>query len=226
MSAEPVIVVHGGAGNIPDGRDRPKFDGMLTAVRRAYGVYKDTLSVTDACQAAVECMEDDEAFNAGRGSVLNLKGQIEMEALIMEGKYMKAGMYGIPLWFERTTTLTSSVCACVFCRKRNRRQKHCASNSVGQKGDGAYAPRIFDGSERERVRHKNGIRAGRRRLSDDRRRENSVGQFSEFGWSARNDRNWTVMGNLLCLLQNTVNRSFRFHFLEEALVLSAQSAWM
>lgn len=91
MFAEPVIVVHGGAGNIPDNRHQPKFDGMLTAVREAYAAYKQTLSITDACQVAVEYMENDEAFNAGRGSVLNLKGEIEMEALIMEGKDMKAG---------------------------------------------------------------------------------------------------------------------------------------
>lgn len=90
--SEPVIVVHGGAGDIPDNRDQAKFDGMLTAVRKAYAAYKDTLSITDACQAAVEYMEDDESFNAGRGSVLNLKGEIEMEALIMEGKDMKAGI--------------------------------------------------------------------------------------------------------------------------------------
>lgn len=91
MESEPIIVVHGGAGDIPDSRDQAKFDGMLTAIREAYTVYKNTLSITDACQAAVESMENDEAFNAGRGSVLNLKGEIEMEALIMEGKDMKAG---------------------------------------------------------------------------------------------------------------------------------------
>lgn len=91
MSSEPVIVVHGGAGDIPDSRDQAKFDGMLAAVRRAAAAYGATQSVTDACQAAVESMEDDEAFNAGRGSVLNLAGEIEMEALIMEGTRMKAG---------------------------------------------------------------------------------------------------------------------------------------
>lgn len=89
--SEPVIVVHGGAGNIPDNQDQPKFDGIITAIRKAYETYQKTLSIMDACQAAVEYMEDEPAFNAGRGSVLNLKGEIEMEALIMEGKNMKAG---------------------------------------------------------------------------------------------------------------------------------------
>ncbi|VVC26653.1 Asparaginase-like 1, metazoa,Peptidase T2, asparaginase 2,Nucleophile aminohydrolases, N-terminal [Cinara cedri] len=87
----PVIVVHGGAGSIPDSRDQQKFDGMCAAIRAAHYAYETTSSITEACQAAVECMEDDEAFNAGRGSVLNLKGEIEMEALFMEGKDMNAG---------------------------------------------------------------------------------------------------------------------------------------
>jgi len=91
MTEYPLIVVHGGAGDIPDSRDQAKFDGMLAAIRKAINVYEKTLCVMDACQAAVEYMEDDEAFNAGRGSVLNLKGEIEMEALFMEGKHMKAG---------------------------------------------------------------------------------------------------------------------------------------
>jgi len=89
--SEPVIVLHGGAGNIPDNRDHPKLDGIITAIRKAHETYTKTSSITDACQVAVEYMEDEPAFNAGRGSVLNLKGEIEMEALIMEGEDMKAG---------------------------------------------------------------------------------------------------------------------------------------
>lgn len=100
---EPVFVVHGGAGDIPDSRDQPKFDGILAAIRKAHAVYKNNSSITDACQAAVESMEDDEAFNAGRGSVLNLKGEIEMEALIMEGKDMKAGRLYLDV--QKCTTL-------------------------------------------------------------------------------------------------------------------------
>lgn len=90
--AEPVIVVHGGAGDIPDSRNQPKLDGMLAAIRKAYATFNKSSSITDACQVAVEYMEDDDVFNAGRGSVLNLKGEIEMEALIMEGKHMNAGI--------------------------------------------------------------------------------------------------------------------------------------
>ncbi len=36
-------------------------------------------------------MEDDPAFNAGRGSKLTILGQVEMDAAVMDGKQMEAG---------------------------------------------------------------------------------------------------------------------------------------
>ena len=39
-------------------------------------------------------MEDDAAFNAGRGSKLTIMGRVEMDAAIMEGLGMRAGKYG------------------------------------------------------------------------------------------------------------------------------------
>jgi len=50
-----------------------------------------TGSVLDAVVAAVAVMEDDPAFNAGRGSKLTIMGRVEMDAAIMEGLNMKAG---------------------------------------------------------------------------------------------------------------------------------------
>jgi beta-aspartyl-peptidase (threonine type) len=45
----------------------------------------------DAVVAAVSVMEDDAAFNAGRGFKLTIMGHVEMDAAIMEGLNMKAG---------------------------------------------------------------------------------------------------------------------------------------
>ena len=36
-------------------------------------------------EIAVRCLEDDPTFNAGHGSSLNTAGQIEMDAIIMDG---------------------------------------------------------------------------------------------------------------------------------------------
>lgn len=48
----------------------------------------------DAVIAAVSAMEDNVAFNAGFGSYLNEDGNVQMDAIVMEGKEMKAGAVG------------------------------------------------------------------------------------------------------------------------------------
>lgn len=158
---EPIIVVHGGAGNIPDSSDQAKFDGILTAVRKAYASFKCTSSIIDACQAAVEYMEIDKAFNAGRGSVLNLKGEIEMEALIMEGKDMKAGkpiLCHVSLKYKNISFVNymSVNRKCYWC------PKYCSSNCVGQKSNGKYTSCVSYGFECQWVCFENGIRNGER----------------------------------------------------------------
>jgi beta-aspartyl-peptidase (threonine type) len=42
-------------------------------------------------QKAVEHMEGDETFNAGKGAVLNQRGEVELDAAIMDGRRLSAG---------------------------------------------------------------------------------------------------------------------------------------
>ena len=86
-----MVLVHGGAGSIPTTMNQAKFDGMKEAVRAGYSMLETSGSVVEAVQAAVEVMEDAEAFNAGRGSKLTVFGHVEMDASIMEGARMEAG---------------------------------------------------------------------------------------------------------------------------------------
>ena len=48
-------------------------------------------SALDAVEAAVRVLEEDSAFNAGRGSVLNADGIVELDAAIMDGHTREAG---------------------------------------------------------------------------------------------------------------------------------------
>lgn len=63
---EPVLLVHGGAGDIPESRVPLKLTGVRKAARTGYEILsKSAGSVLDAVEAAIKVMEDDEAFNAG-----------------------------------------------------------------------------------------------------------------------------------------------------------------
>jgi beta-aspartyl-peptidase (threonine type) len=48
----------------------------------------------DAVEEAVVIMEDDETFDAGRGSFLNRDGKVQLDALIMDGATLRAGGVG------------------------------------------------------------------------------------------------------------------------------------
>lgn len=62
---EPVVLVHGGAGDIPDSRDDGKKQGTKLAARLGYKKLLSGGSVIDAVEEAVRAMELDENFNAG-----------------------------------------------------------------------------------------------------------------------------------------------------------------
>jgi len=48
----------------------------------------------DAVEESVVVMEDDETFDAGRGSFLNRDGKVQLDALIMDGATLRAGGVG------------------------------------------------------------------------------------------------------------------------------------
>ncbi|XP_054370435.1 isoaspartyl peptidase/L-asparaginase isoform X2 [Molothrus ater] len=88
---KPVIVVHGGAGRIFKEREEGCRAGVVRAALRGYALLKQGGSAVDAVEEAVRSMEDDPHFNAGCGSVLNEKGEVEMDAIIMDGKNLDSG---------------------------------------------------------------------------------------------------------------------------------------
>jgi L-asparaginase / beta-aspartyl-peptidase len=85
------VLVHGGAGDVPDEALAGHIDGAVAAATRAAAVLSGGGSAVDAAQAAVEVLEDDPRFNAGTGACLNAAGQLELDAAIMEGRELRAG---------------------------------------------------------------------------------------------------------------------------------------
>jgi len=94
LPSDPVLVIHGGAWAMPD----DMVDAHITGVRHALAVGWRVLerggSSVDAVEEAVVIMEDDETFDAGRGSFLNRDGKVQLDALIMDGATLRAGGVG------------------------------------------------------------------------------------------------------------------------------------
>jgi beta-aspartyl-peptidase (threonine type) len=90
----PVLLIHGGAWAIPDDLVEAHLNGLKAAVAAGWRVLENGGSALDAVEEAVVIMEDDEAFDAGRGSFLNREGKIQLDALIMDGATLRAGGVG------------------------------------------------------------------------------------------------------------------------------------
>jgi beta-aspartyl-peptidase (threonine type) len=83
MSGGGVVLVHGGV----SGLERSALPPLRYAVEA--GLAGPT--AVDSVEAAVMAMEDDPALNAGFGSVLNLDGDFELDAGIMDGHAGRVG---------------------------------------------------------------------------------------------------------------------------------------
>ena len=90
-TASPILIVHGGAWEIPE-EDRPAhIEGCRRAAEAGWAVLAEGGSALDGVETAVRLMEDDPTFDAGRGSFLNAAGEVELDAIIMSGADLNFG---------------------------------------------------------------------------------------------------------------------------------------
>jgi beta-aspartyl-peptidase (threonine type) len=106
------IAVHGGAG--PDSEYIKKNiagyqHGIEAAIQQGYNKLLEGCSALDAVEAAVNYLEDNSLFNAGRGSALNEKAEVEMGASIMYGKDRGSGGVAIVRQVKNPVTLARAV---------------------------------------------------------------------------------------------------------------------
>lgn len=85
------IIVHGGAGRIPEREHEAHRAGCRQAAILGYQVLAEGGTALEAVEKAVTLMEDDPAFDAGIGSHLNQAGVVELDAGIMEGATLRVG---------------------------------------------------------------------------------------------------------------------------------------
>src|SRR6202051_1255255 len=91
MSTKPILMIHGGAWAMPDEQIAAHENGIRNALAAGYAVLERGGSAVSAVEEAVVVMEDDETFDAGRGSFLTRDGRVQLDALVMSGENLRAG---------------------------------------------------------------------------------------------------------------------------------------
>jgi len=86
-----MVIVHGGAGDWNEEKLKIAEKILIKAVEEALEILRKDDDPITACEIAIKILEDEPIFNAGTGSVLNIFGEVEMDASIMRGDNLKAG---------------------------------------------------------------------------------------------------------------------------------------
>ena len=76
---------------MPDDAIAPHERGVANALSAGWAVLSKNGSALDAIEAAITVMEDDDTFDAGRGSFLTRDGRVQRDALMMDGATLRAG---------------------------------------------------------------------------------------------------------------------------------------
>jgi beta-aspartyl-peptidase (threonine type) len=90
------IAIHGGAGTIlretmTAEKELTYRQGLEAALKAGELILKNRGSSIDAIEAAIQVLEDNPLFNAGKGAVFTHEGKHEMDASVMQGKDLMAG---------------------------------------------------------------------------------------------------------------------------------------
>ena len=90
------LMIHGGCGAMrpdtvsPEQEERARF-GLQAALDAGQAILAGGGSALDAVEAAARVLEENPAFNAGRGCVLTADGHAELDAAIMDGSDRRCG---------------------------------------------------------------------------------------------------------------------------------------
>lgn len=89
------LMIHGGSGALEHIRREGSETAFKESICRILAIGREILAADgtalDAVEQCAAALEDDPLYNAGRGSVLNEYGEVEMDAAIMSGYRLDAG---------------------------------------------------------------------------------------------------------------------------------------
>src|SRR5581483_8172194 len=87
--ATPALIVHGGAGAVPDSERAERQAAVERALEAGWSHIAE--GALAAAVAAVHRLEDEPLLNAGLGACTNSEGDVELDAGVMEGMTLRAG---------------------------------------------------------------------------------------------------------------------------------------
>jgi L-asparaginase / beta-aspartyl-peptidase len=105
----PVVVVHGGAGEVARAKRAKHVQGAKRAAEQALALLVKGASALDAAVRAVEILENDPVYNAGTGACLTDEGTIELDASVMEGRNLDFGAIACLPPFKNPVHIARSV---------------------------------------------------------------------------------------------------------------------
>jgi beta-aspartyl-peptidase (threonine type) len=85
------LIVHGGAGTFAEGRLDPARAGVEQACNAGLALLRRGAPALDVVERVVCLLEDDPAYDAGHGSYPNSAGEVEMDAIIVDGATLRFG---------------------------------------------------------------------------------------------------------------------------------------
>jgi len=108
------LVIHGGAVTMKPGELSPQEEaaqreGLAQALQAGWEILHHGGSALDAVEAVVRHLEDNEHFNAGRGSGLTQQGEVKMDAAIMDGRTLQAGAVSAVPYLQNPVSLARAV---------------------------------------------------------------------------------------------------------------------
>lgn len=88
-------MIHGGAGALEDLQHEASesifHESIIGILERGRQRLERGDSALDVVEYCASLLEDDRLYNAGKGSVLNADGKVEMDAALMDGRDLRAG---------------------------------------------------------------------------------------------------------------------------------------
>lgn len=87
----PVIICHGGATSFEEKHHREILDSVELAAKRGMCAMERGGSALDAVEVAIWTLEETTLFTAGLGACKNQNNEVEVDAMIMDGRRLQSG---------------------------------------------------------------------------------------------------------------------------------------